>query len=182
MAEVPRPLRLFVACELPREVHLALAEWQRRGLESHREVRLNHALHLTLAFLGDTDPDAVDQLTEVLAAIAWAPACTGVAGSLFLPAHGLRHVVALELSDPDGALRALQERVSAALVATGLYEAPRRPWLPHVTVARFRRPGKPFSLQNVTLEEFCAVRMALYSSSLESTGAVHTPLATFPAS
>ena len=34
---------------------------------------------------------------------------------------------------------------------TGLYEPEKRPWLPHVTVARFRRPGHPFSLQNVNI-------------------------------
>lgn len=177
-----RPLRLFVACELPRPVRVAIAEWQERLLGGRRELRLNHALHLTLCFLGDTDPAAAEQLGEALAAVEWAPVPAGIAGPLFLPERGAKHVVALELSDPQQGLRNLQERTSAALAATGLYAPPKRLWLPHVTVARFRRPGHPFPLQNVTIEGFCAVRMALYSSSLESTGAVHTPLATFPAS
>lgn len=177
-----RPLRLFVACELPRPVRLALAEWQERTFGGRRELRVNHALHLTLCFLGDTDPAAVEQLSEALATVAWEPIPTTIAAPLFLPERGAKHVVALALDDLQGGLRALQEQASAALAATGLYVPPRRPWLPHVTVARFRRPGHPFLLQNVTIERFCAVRMALYSSSLESTGAVHTPLATFSAS
>lgn len=90
-------------------------------------------------------------------------------------------MVALSLED-DGALRSLQSRVSAVLVAAGVAQPEKRPWLPHVTVARYRRPGQPFPLQNVTIPRFCVVRMALYSSSLESAGAVHTSLAEFPAS
>ena len=90
--------------------------------------------------------------------------------------------MALELDDPAGRLRRLQAEVSARLAAEGLYEPEKRPWLPHVTVARFRRPGHPFSLQNVNIGGFGVVRMVLYSSHLERAGAVHTPVADFPAS
>ena len=103
-------------------------------------------------------------------------------GPLFLPAHGRRRVIALELTDSDGALGRVQADVSAALAAEGLYTPEKRPWLPHVTVARFRHPGHPFPLQNVNIHEFGVVRMVLYSSHLERAGAVHTPLADFPAS
>ena len=90
--------------------------------------------------------------------------------------------VALELDDPSGELRRVQAEVSAGLAAEGLYEPEKRPWLPHVTVARFRHPGHPFSLQNVNIGSFGVVRMVLYSSHLERAGAVHTPVADFPAS
>ena len=72
--------------------------------------------------------------------------------------------------------------MSAGLASEGLYEPEKRPWLPHVTVARFRRPGHPFSLQNVNIGAFGVVRMVLYSSDLKPGGAVHSPLADFPAS
>lgn len=176
-----KPLRLFVACDLPGDVLGAISAWQARALSGRSEVRANHALHLTLAFLGQVDGGEVPRLVEALSSVGWTPCLTGVEGPLFLPEKGRRHVVALALADPEGALRALQGRVSVALVGTGLYKPERRPWLPHVTVARYRRAGLPFPLQNVTIPQFCVVRMALYSSSLESTGAVHTPLAVFPA-
>lgn len=175
-------LRLFVAGDLPADVLDGIRRWQADALSGHDEVRVNHALHLTLSFLGDTDAAMVPRLVEALTEVRWAPCATSLGAVLFLPRRGRRNVVAVALEDPDRALTALQGEVSRALVSTGLHDVEKRPWLPHVTVARFRRPGQPFSLQNVTMPGFCVVRMALYSSSLESAGAVHTPLAVFPAS
>jgi len=121
-------------------------------------------------------------LRRILAGVGWPPAECRLSEPIFLPARGKRRVVALKLDDPSGTLRRLQSVVSAGLAAGGLYEPEKRPWLPHVTVARFRRPGHPFSLQNVNIGPFGVVRMVLYSSHLERAGAVHTPLADFPAS
>ena len=118
----------------------------------------------------------------MLGGVGWRRAECRLKEPLFLPAHGKRRVVALELDDPSGTLRRLQAEVSSGLAAEGLYEPEKRPWLPHVTVARFRRPGHPFSLQNVNIGGFGVVRMVLYSSHLERAGAVHTPVADFPAS
>jgi 2'-5' RNA ligase len=175
-------LRLFVACDLPGAVTRAVRDWQERELRPHEDLRLAPTLHLTLAFLGNVDAARVPDVERVLEAIAWKPASCRFDEPLFLPVHGRRRVVALELDDPEGALSRLQGAVSAGLAAEGLYEPGRRPWLPHVTVARFRRPGHPFSLQNVNIPGFGVVRMVLYSSHLERAGAVHTPVADFPAS
>jgi 2'-5' RNA ligase len=175
-------LRLFVAAELPDEALRHIEAWQQKALAPEEALRLNHALHLTLAFLGDVPRTRVDDLVEALARVIVEPCPVAAADVLFLPTKGSRRVVALALADRDGRLARLQADVSRVLTTTGLYEAPGRPWLPHVTVARFRRPGHPFSLQNVNIPEFCVVRTVLYSSLLERAGAVHTPLAVFPAS
>ncbi|MGE5229595.1 MAG: RNA 2',3'-cyclic phosphodiesterase [Deltaproteobacteria bacterium] len=175
-------LRLFVACDLPRDVERAVAAWQREELGRHEDLRVMPALHLTLAFLGNVAAGRVPDLERVLGGIAWRRAECRFREPLFLPAHGKRRVVALELDDPAGTLRRLQADVAAGLAAEGLYEPEKRPWLPHVTVARFRRPGHPFSLQNVNIGGFGVVRMVLYSSHLERAGAIHTPVADFPAS
>ena len=139
-------------------------------------------MHLTLAFLGDVDAERVPDVEAILGGIRWRRADCRFSGPLFLPTHGRRRVVALELDDPSGTLRKLQAEVSERLATKGLYEPEKRPWLPHVTVARFRRPGHPFSLQNVNIGAFGLVRMVLYSSDLKPGGAVHSPLADFPAS
>jgi RNA 2',3'-cyclic 3'-phosphodiesterase len=178
----PRPLRLFVACDLPPDVERAVAAWQRRELSRHDDLRVMPALHLTLAFLGGVDAGRVPDLERVLGGVVWRRAECRFTEPLFLPAHGRRRVLALALDDPAGTLRRLQAEVSAGLAGEGLYEPEKRPWLPHVTVARFRRHGHPFSLQNVNVGPFGVVRMVLYSSHLERAGAVHTPLADFPAS
>jgi RNA 2',3'-cyclic 3'-phosphodiesterase len=180
--ERPARLRLFVACDLPPEVEEAVRDWQRRELARHDDLRLMPALHLTLAFLGSVDAGRVPHLERILGSLRWMRAECRFREPLFLPARGKRRVVALELDDPSGNLSQLQAEVSEGLAAEGLYEPEKRPWLPHVTVARFRRPGHPFSLQNVNIGPFGVVRMVLYSSHLNPAGAVHTPLADFPAS
>jgi RNA 2',3'-cyclic 3'-phosphodiesterase len=178
----PERLRLFVACDLPPETERTVTAWQRERLAGHAELRVLPTLHLTLAFLGSTDARRVPELTRILAGVAWNAAQCRFKEPLFLPVHGKRRVVALELDDPSGGLLRLQAEVSARLAAEGLYEPEKRPWLPHVTVARFRHPGHPFSLQNVNISGFGVVRMVLYSSDLTQAGPVHTPLAEFPAS
>jgi 2'-5' RNA ligase len=178
----PERLRLFVACDLPGEVERAVAAWQRDELAVHDDLRVSAALHLTLAFLGSVQAARLPDLERVLGGITWRRAECRLTQPLFLPAQGKRRVVTLELDDPAGELRRLQADVSAGLAAEGLYEPEKRPWLPHVTVARFRRPGHPFSLQNVNIGPFGVVRMVLYSSHLERAGAAHSPLADFPAS
>jgi 2'-5' RNA ligase len=175
-------LRLFVACDLPDETRRAVAAWQRRALEGHDGLRLNHALHITLAFLGQVAAARVPALTEALLQVR-VPRCeVAVAEPAFLPVRGAKRVIVLRLADRGGELARLQTDVAAALAGTGLFEAGGRPWLPHLTVARLRRPCHPFSLQNVNIPQFCVVRAVLYSSVLERAGAVHTPLAVFPAS
>ncbi len=166
----------------PPQALRAITAWQHTALEGRDDVRVNDALHITLTFLGGVPGSEVDRLRDALATLDFPPFGIGVEGAVFLPAGGAKRVIALQLSDRGGALAERQRRVSAALAATGLYEPPERPWLPHVTVARFRRPGHPFSLQNVNIGRFGVVRTVLYSSLLERAGAVHTPLAVFPAS
>jgi len=180
--EQPARLRLFVACDLPPDVEEAVRDWQRRELAGHDDLRVLPTLHLTLAFLGSVDARRLPDLQRVLAGVSWRRAECRLKEPLFLPAHGRRRVVALELDDPSGTLHTLQREVSAGLAAEGLYEPEKRPWLPHVTVARFRRPGHHSSLQNVNIGAFGVVRMVLYSSDLKPGGAAHTPLADFPAS
>ena len=175
-------LRLFVAAEIPDETLRHIEAWQQKTLAPVETLRLNYALHLTLAFLGDVPRTRLADLVARLGDVAVEPCPTAADAVLFLPARGLKRVVALALADHDGRLARLQADVSRVLAETGLYEPPGRPWLPHVTVARFRRPGHPFSLQNVNIPEFCVVRTVLYSSLLERAGAVHTPVAVFPAS
>ena len=175
-------LRLFVAGELPDETRRAVEAWQRMALEGHEGLRLNHALHITLAFLGKVAAARVPELIEALSQVRVRPCDVAVSGAVFLPARGAKRVVALRLADRNGELTRLQADVAAALTGTGLFAAEARPWSPHLTVARFRRPGHPFSLQNVNIPGSCVVRAVLYSSLLERAGAVHTPLAVFPAS
>jgi 2'-5' RNA ligase len=173
--------RLFVACDLPPQVEQAVAAWQDDELRPLPDLRVMGSLHITLCFLGTTPQSKVQSISDVLATIAWDPIETALSEPLFLPERGSKRVVALGLADDHEALRALQAQISDALVALGIYKAEKRAYLPHLTVARYRHPGRAFSLQNVNESGFGLAQFTLYNSVLERAGAVHTPLATFPA-
>ena len=177
-----KPKRLFVACDLPGDVLDRVSAWQAAALAPQKDVRVVRSLHITLVFLGDVPQAAVPDVGTALQPVAFRPFDVGLEAPLFLPQRGAKHVVALHLADPSGALARLQADASQALQDAGLYTPSKRPWLGHVTVARFRRPGHPFPLQNVTIPQFGVDRMVLYSSLLEKASAVHTPVAEFPAS
>jgi 2'-5' RNA ligase len=125
-------LRLFLALELPRDVVSSLREWGGRHLLRGRRVE---SLHVTLAFLGyqprDVVPPVVKALREEAAATA---AC------ILEPVRyrETRSVGMLVLDDASGEATRLAERLHARLEELGVYRPERRPWLPHVTVLRFR--------------------------------------------
>lgn len=174
--------RLFVAADLPHQAAMAIAEWQQRELAEREDVRVAASLHLTLCFLGDVAVARVPTLVAALERVRFGRIELEAGEVIFLPERGARRVIALELVDEAGALAALQRDVAATLAGLGLYKPEKRPFLPHVTVARFRRQGHPFSLQNVNVPRFCVDQVVLYSSLLERGGAVHTPLHVFHAS
>jgi 2'-5' RNA ligase len=174
--------RLFVACDLPAAVAAALGRWQAAELAGHDELRLVPTLHVTLCFLGNVAEGRVAEVVAALGTLALPALPTALGEPLFLPERGAKRVVALPLDDPSGALAATQRAVADALSRRQLYAPEQRSWLAHLTVARYRRPGHPFPLQNVTIEAFGLPSVILYASLLERGGAVHTPLATFPTS
>jgi 2'-5' RNA ligase len=132
--------------------------------------------------LGNVPATQTMPIAATLAQISFAPIQSAVDELLFLPPRGgKRRVVALALADESEKLSALQAEVSAALADLGVYTPPGRPYAAHLTVARYRHPGPALSLQNVNVPTFGLEQMTLYDSVLERAGAVHTPLAVFPA-
>lgn len=204
-------MRLFVAFELPDSMREEAGRWiaeVRRGLPPARWVR-PEGLHLTLKFLGETAEDALGGLGAALApAFAAAPALTArlADGGCFPPGRPARVAwigVAVERADGasassgpgvrDGgeALAALQRRVDeAAAEALGL-ERDRRPFSPHVTLARpnppWRRPAVEAFARASTAplpgrlgETFLLLHGALVESRLGPRGARYRTLAAYP--
>jgi 2'-5' RNA ligase len=140
-----RPLRLFAALELPPAATRALAAFRDAAADPQVWRSLGEeSLHVTLAFMGPRDPEAVEPASAALreAAAAGAAPRLALAGALLLPPRRAR-VLCAALEDVDGELAALQSRVSDALAAAGLYEPEARPFRAHVTVARLRPHARP---------------------------------------
>lgn len=136
----PERWRLFVAVELDDGLRDRLADAIATWRADLRTDGLRwvepDALHLTLAFLGATDPARVAGIHAALRATAAAHApftcATGRLGAFSRP--GSARVVWYGVADADGRLGALARDVREALeVDDG------QPWRAHVTVARARR-------------------------------------------
>jgi RNA 2',3'-cyclic 3'-phosphodiesterase len=166
-------LRLFCALRLPEDVLDAVERWGREALSERVVQRPN--VHVTLAFLGHRP--AADLAGIVEAARAAAQAAAPI---VFRPLRyrETRSVGMLVLDDDAGAASALAADLSARLVALGVYRPEARPWLPHLTVVRFRtqprlRPPLP------PLGTFSPSDAAVYHSVLRSTGAQYEVVESF---
>ena len=176
----PKPLRLFVALDLPEDVRDALAAL---GAAADQEVWrpvAPEALHVTLAFLGSRPPEDVEAIAPIVHAEHTAPHLA-LGDVLLLPPRRAR-VLTVTLADPTGALADLQARIATALTDLGLYTPEKRPFRPHVTVARLRpraRPPRTAPL-HVDARQFSAASVTLYASRLHPSGARYEALARTP--
>jgi RNA 2',3'-cyclic 3'-phosphodiesterase len=176
-------LRLFVALELPDAARDALAAFRDAAADPAvwRPVR-DEALHLTLAFLGHRPAEEVAPVSAALERSAGEAPPLALGPALLLPPRRAR-VLCVEVADRSGELARLQARVAAALVAAGVYEAERRPFRAHATVARLRAgarsPREPPEAGPPPLE-FRGETLTLYRSRPQRGGAVYEPLARVP--
>jgi len=180
-------LRLFVALDLPEAVQGGIVEWGRGELvdPALRPVR-RESLHITLAFLGWRPEKDVERIAEVVAGLE-SPAPTIELGDpVAKPSLRRARLFALPAASPGTV--ALQEELEEKLVAARLYKPEKRPFWPHVTVARVKSEGKgskrpqrvsrgPGGLPKALLQPTRLVRVRLYRSELKPTGAEYVPLA-----
>ena len=159
-------LRLFFGLRLPDEAAATLERWAQNALSGGRVVPREH-VHVTVAFLGARPIAEVDDLVAVLRDSA---ARAGIPRLTVRRYRETRSVGMLVLDDEGGRAAAFANDLQGRLVGLGAYERERRPWLPHVTVLRFRtpprlRPALP------ELAPFSPSDAALYHSVLRPTGA-----------
>jgi RNA 2',3'-cyclic 3'-phosphodiesterase len=168
-------LRLFCALRLPENVLDTIEAWQASELENGRIVPREH-LHLTLAFLGRRPAAELPSIARALAGAA-----EGRGEIVFTPRRyrETRSVGMLVLDDRAGEGGRLASRLFDGLEELGVYERERRPWLPHVTVLRFRATPK---LQPAMpdLGAFEPSDAAVYMSRLRPSGAQYEVLESVP--
>jgi 2'-5' RNA ligase len=166
-------IRLFLALELPDDVATALGSWGERHLAGGR---LPESFHVTLAFLGSQRRSLVEPIADLLRreATATDPFELGL-----LRYRETRSVGMLVLADPSGGATGLADRVQRGLERLGVYERERRPWLPHVTVLRFReRPRLSPPLPEI--RPFAPSGAAALLSRLHPSGARYETLESCP--
>jgi RNA 2',3'-cyclic 3'-phosphodiesterase len=170
--------RLFVALDLPDAVRDGLAAWGRRALvdPALRPVPAEN-LHITLAFLGFRPEKEIERVAaRVAECVAPAPPVE-LRDPVPRPPHGRARLFALPAVSPRA--EQIRARLSEVLAKERLYEPEKRPYWPHLTVARVRPEGPPERLPEALREPFHGVRMTFYRSELKPSGARYVPLAQF---
>lgn len=172
-------LRLFVAVDPPALVREALAGWAREalGTAGPRLVGADQ-LHITLAFMESVGIGDTGAVARLALGCARPVADLRVGVPLSLPPRRPR-VLAVSIQDPDGALGALHGQVNSALSAGLGFEAERRRFTPHVTVARMRPDGHrggSGALKPTPALAFAAQSLTVYRSRLSPAGAEYEAL------
>jgi 2'-5' RNA ligase len=169
-------LRLFLGLRLPDGDLDAVEAWQHEHLERMRVVPRSH-LHVTLAFLGRRPAHELPGILDALRATA----ATG-AGAIRLTPLRYREtpsVAMLVLDDEGGRATALADDLQRRLEDLGVYRREGRPWLPHLTVGRFReRAGLRPALGNMGTYVLVPSGASAYLSRLQRSGAQYEILET----
>ncbi len=181
-------MRQFLAVEIP-ELTRQRLEQLRARLEGRcpgwRWVR-SDSLHLTLRFLGDVAEDRDRAAREAWqgATQAVEPFAIRFEGIVCFPSSRSPRVlcVGARESGSCGRLVELAERIERAARETG-FSAERRPFRPHLTLARAARGQRPRMPSDPGYADPIPVEVSvltLFRSDLHPTGARYTALAAFP--
>jgi RNA 2',3'-cyclic 3'-phosphodiesterase len=173
--------RLFVALEPGEEDRALLADWRDRLVDGRDDLRptASETLHLTLAFLGYRPEKEIPAIARAAlrAVEGLAPATLVPAAVTPVPRRGPR-LFALDLDDEGGRAALIQAAASDALAAERFYRPERRPWWPHVTLARVKRGRRasPLEPPEPLPPPLRAPVVTLYRSTLRPQGALYEPL------
>jgi 2'-5' RNA ligase len=168
-------LRLFLALRLPEDVLDALGRWADEELSQGRRVPREH-LHVTLAFLGARPARELPVILETLRRAA--ARCEEMTLEA-LRYHETRSVGMVVLRDLTGGAVRLAADLHAGLERLGVYRHEARPWLPHVSVLRFRERPR-LSPSPPALGVFAPSDAAAFLSRLHPTGARYEVLESVP--
>lgn len=184
-------LRTFIAIDVPPAVLDTITRIQRRfkSLGLHASWVKPGNIHLTLKFLGDTDPGRIPgiqkKLTETLAPCV--PFRLSLDSAGVFPNTKSPRILWVGLKDEKGALETLQAGIEKSLEGLG-FPMEQRPFSPHLTLARIKSPkGKEelkdeldaLNQEGIGPHPFDVGGLQLYESQLTPKGSIYTVLANF---
>ena len=171
-------MRLFIAIGLPQRVREGLLRDNSliRSRCSRGSFTREENLHLTLVFLGETEPERLDAVKEAMDAVSSPPLSLTVGDAgMFSSRDG--SVLWRSLDGPG--LSALQRALSEELEARGFPQEKRR-FTPHLTIARHAVLRKETELRGLSSEltssDFTAKEITLFLSEQADGVRKYTPL------
>jgi 2'-5' RNA ligase len=178
-----KPLRLFVAVEVPEDVREDVAHIVAPVRGRHPGGRWVPTVnqHITVKFLGSTWPRLVEPVTRAVGevAAAHAPFETHVAELGAFPSARRARVLWAGLEDRQGRMAGIAAGLDAALARD--FPPEKRAFTPHLTLARFD-PQVPLEDDLASLavrsRSFRIDRLVLFQSHLRRPAPVYEPVAT----
>lgn len=142
--------RTFIALELDTSQQVFLSKIIRQGKHLLPDLRWVDptSIHLTLAFLGEIDALQLEKAIEATryAAASSNPFTYRLSGAgIFGPPRQPR-VFWMGISEPSGTLSVVHQALTLALEQQG-FAVEKRPFSPHLTLARIKSPLSPEQLQ-----------------------------------
>ena len=181
-------MRLFTALDLPPDI-LGNLEALLDRLRPTAHIRWSPPanLHITTKFIGEWPEDRFSELTAALAALPVRdPVFIRVGPLGFFPTPRSPRSFHVAIQSPTLADLAAATELAAASLGI---EAEKRPYKPHLTLARIKEPGGLARLHEAIARldsqdfgAFEACSFFLYRSQMRSGGSVYTKLAEFPLS
>ena len=190
----PEQQRLFVAVTLPAEAREAIA----RLIHALRAADVSglrlvnpEGVHLTLKFLGNVDRSRVSVLTDALDAVGEgaAPFALQLSGVGAFPERRSPRVLWAGVKGDTEPLTALARRVDDACSTLG-FSRERRPFSPHLTLARLRETAPSHERQRsatiikdiglATTQPFSVQAFHLVRSTLTPSGPIYETVHTIP--
>lgn len=175
--------RLFIALTLPDTVRASVAALS----EPMRGVKwtATEQLHLTLRFIGDTEPEPRDRMIERLRHVRVESFILSPQEVGTFPPNRPPRVVWVGVGSGHPRLFQLRQQIDDAILATGM-PLDVKTFHPHITIARCTDeltaafPRWLHLHREFAAPAFRVDAFDLYSSELRPDGAVHTRLGRFP--
>lgn len=175
-------MRLFIAVELPEQIRRGLGD-VRRDLEpatiNTRWVAPD-TIHITLKFLGEVEEHRMKDIDSALAGLSFEPFAVTVHGTGFFPGSRSPRVFWAGIDAP--AMTGLAEVLDTRLQNAG-FASEKRPFRPHITLARARGeridaalPVSSAKYGNAGFGAFTVDRIFLFKSTMKASGAVYEKL------
>lgn len=189
-------MRIFFGATLPANTKTQIEKIQEEVRVSIHGIRIESRdkLHITLQFIGDFKPDKVGSLfasvSEEIGRSSFRASSTEISGMSYFPNEKIRRGIWIDCRD-DGTVAGIAESIKSVTKQFGVIPETRG-FKSHITIARLRGDGSGRGLNNyvdlqklwtngkLTVERFLPVSVALFESTLRSSGSEYKILSEIP--
>ncbi|MBD3309669.1 RNA 2',3'-cyclic phosphodiesterase [Candidatus Woesearchaeota archaeon] len=175
-------MRLFIAFEVPPEVHEILLSAQNDIQTADAKLKPAKSFHLTLKFLGEVEEKAVPELKQRLEKVRFEPFKARAEGIGVFPSEDYIRVVWAGLQ-PEKRIISLQSMIDRSL--EGMFPKEKN-FKPHLTLARVRYVDdkekfvQKIRSTGIMSPEFTVKSFSLIKSTLTKQGPVYEKIQSYP--